>query len=136
MQENHYVMKILTLKIIILLLLFITNLTNKIYAQTSNINVSQDIKFEELLNEKRKMNGSTTNSDRFRLQIFNGDSETAKNTLSDFKKNYKYLDGTIVFFTPIYKVWVGNFKTRIEAEKNLLDLKKKYPSIFLIKPNK
>jgi len=36
----------------------------------------------------------------------------------------------------LYKVWVGNFKTRIEAEKNLNDLKKKYPNAFLIKPNK
>ena len=46
------------------------------------------------------------------------------------------MDATIVFSTPMYKVWVGNFKTRIEAEKNLNTLKKKYLNAFLIKPNK
>jgi hypothetical protein len=41
------------------------------------------------------------------------------------------------FFIPqAYKVWVGNFKTRIEAERNLKDIKLKYPNAFLIKPNK
>ncbi|MFY7956685.1 MAG: SPOR domain-containing protein, partial [Flavobacterium macrobrachii] len=59
-----------------------------------------------------------------------------KKTLISFKKENKNMDGTIVFSTPMYKVWVGNFKTRIEAEKNLQTLKKKYPNAFLIKPNK
>lgn len=62
--------------------------------------------------------------------------KTPKKTLIDFKKEFKNLDATIVFSTPLYKVWVGNFKTRIEAEKNLQLLKKRYPTAFLIKPNK
>jgi hypothetical protein len=34
------------------------------------------------------------------------------------------MDGTIIFNTPNYKVWVGNYKSRIEAERNLIDIKK------------
>ena len=108
----------------------------KSVAQEGNINISQDPKFELLLNEKRKINSSITINDRYKIQIFNGDSENSKKTLTNFKKENKGQDGTIVFSTPIYKVWVGNFKTRIDAEKNLNDLKKKYPNAFLIKPNK
>jgi hypothetical protein len=33
------------------------------------------------------------------------------------------MDGTIIFNTPNYKVWVGNYKSRIEAERNLIDIK-------------
>jgi len=87
-------------------------------------------------NEKRKINSSITINDRYKIQIFNGDTENSKKTLLDFKRENKNIDATIVFSTPLYKVWVGNFKTRIEAEKNLNDLKKKYPNAFLIKPNK
>ncbi|TBX70956.1 SPOR domain-containing protein [Flavobacterium silvisoli] len=115
------------------LLLF---LSQKLVAQDGKINISQDPKFEQLLNEKRKINSSITINDRYKIQIFNGDSENSKKTLMDFKKANKDMDATIVFSTPMYKVWVGNFKTRIEAEKNLSDLKKKYPNAFLIKPNK
>jgi hypothetical protein len=105
-------------------------------AQDEKIAVKQDPKFEQLLNEKRKINSSITINDRYKIQIFNGDSENSKKTLMDFKKENKDMDATIVFSTPMYKVWVGNFKTRIEAEKNLNALKKKYPNAFLIKPNK
>ena len=111
-------------------------LTQKSYSQEAKVSVSQDPKFEQLLNEKRKINSSITINDRYKIQIFNGDTESSKKTLMDFKKENKDMDATIVFSTPQYKVWVGNFKTRIEAEKNLNDLKKKYPNAFLIKPNK
>ena len=111
-------------------------LSQKSSAQDGKITVSQDPKFEQLLNEKRKINSSITINDRYKIQIFNGDTETSKKTLMDFKRENKNMDATIVFSTPLYKVWVGNFKTRIEAEKTLNDLKKKYPNAFLIKPNK
>lgn len=111
-------------------------LSQKSLAQLSKVTVSQDPKFEQLLNEKRKINSSITINDRYKIQIFNGDTENSKKTLMDFKRDNKNMDATIVFSTPLYKVWVGNFKTRIEAEKNLNDLKKKYPNAFLIKPNK
>lgn len=108
--------------------------TQKIYSQT--VTVSQDSRFEQLLAEKRKINASITINDRYKIQIYNGDAETCKKTLIDFRKNVKEYDGTIVFFTPIYKVWVGNFKTRLEAERNLIILKKTYLNAFLIKPNR
>ena len=107
-----------------------------IIAQETNLTLTQDPKFEQLLNEKRKINSSITVNDRYKIQIYNGDSETSKRNLSDFRKEYKNYDGTIVFSTPAYKVWVGNFKSRIEGERNLIELKKKYPNALLIKPNK
>lgn len=111
-------------------------LHQKSYSQEAKVSVSQDPKFEQLLNEKRKINSSITINDRYKIQIFNGETENSKKTLLDFKRENKNIDATIVFSTPLYKVWVGNFKTRIEAEKNLNDLKNKYPNAFLIKPNK
>lgn len=107
-----------------------------LYAQDTNVAVTQDPKFEQMLNEKRKINSSITVNDRYKIQIYNGESETAKKTLTDFRSAFKNFDGTIVFSTPTYKVWIGNFKSRIEAERNLAEVKKKYANAFLIKPNK
>jgi hypothetical protein len=126
LKEIKFIFSILTLVF----------MCQKSYSQDAKVSVSQDPKFEQLLNEKRKINSSITINDRYKIQIFNGDTENSKKTLLDFKKENKNIDATIVFSTPLYKVWVGNFKTRIEAEKNLTDLKKKYPNAFLIKPNK
>jgi hypothetical protein len=113
------------------LLIFAFNAT----AQDGNITVNQDYKFEQLLNEKRKTNVSNAVNDRYKIQIFSGESDKAKNTLNQFRQEFSTLDGTIIFFTPNYKVWVGNFKTRIEAERNLIVIKKSYTNVHLIKPN-
>lgn len=110
-------------------------LTENISAQEITISVSQDSKFEALLAEKRKINVGNVANNRYKIQLFSGDNESAKKVLTDFRKENKYIDGTIVFNTPNYKVWVGNFKTRIEAERNLIELRKKYSNLLLIKPN-
>lgn len=110
--------------------------TSYINAQDANISVSQDPKFEQLLNEKRKTNVSNAVNDRYKIQIFSGDSEKAKKTLTEFKQEFSDIDGTIIFNTPNYKVWIGNFKSRIEAERNLIKIRKKYTNVHLIKPNK
>ena len=105
-------------------------------AQDTKPKITQDPRFEQLLAEKRRINASITINDRYKIQIFTGDAVTSKKALTDFRKNNKNTDATIVFHTPIYKVWIGSYKTRIEAEKKLEQLKKNYPNAFLIKPNK
>lgn len=105
-------------------------------AQNQNSSLSQDPKFEQLLNEKRKINPSLTVNDSYKIQIYNGGSENAKKTLNEFKQEFKDIDATIVFNTPNYKVWVGNFRTRIEAEKTLADIKDRYKNVLLIKPSR
>ena len=115
-------------------LLFFLN--SNCFSQETKSSINQDPRFSQLLNEKRKINSSITINDRYKIQIFTGDSESSKKALTDFRKANKNTDATIIFSTPIYKVWIGSYKTRIEAEKKLSDLKKKYPNAFLIKPNK
>lgn len=118
--------------------LLVTSLffNQKAFAQTVKFNIIQDQKFENLLNEKRKINSSITVNDRYKIQIFYGTNEEAKKALSAFRKEYRNLDGTIVYSNPTYKVWVGTFKTRIEAERNYKEILKKYPNALLLRPNK
>jgi SPOR domain len=129
-------MRILTPSKRVFLTLTMFTLAYNIHAQDQNLTLNQDPKFEQLLNDKRKINTSINTNDTYKIQIFSGKSEEAKKTLSDFKREYSNIDGTIIFNTPNYKVMVGNFKTRIEAERNLAGIKKRYKSVFLIKPGK
>ena len=129
-------MRILTSTNIIYLTITLCIYNNKLIAQDLNINIHQDPKFEQLLNEKQKINSTIAVNERYKIQIFSGESEKAKKTLNEFKQEFKDLDGTIVFNTPNYKVWIGDFRTRIEAEKYLIDIKKKYDNVLLIKPQK
>lgn len=98
--------------------------------------IQQDPKIEQLLAEKRKANAAITINDKYKIQIFFGTIDDAKKNLALFKKEFKNTDGTIVFSNPSYKVWVGSYRTKIEAEKALLSIKKKFTSALIINPNK
>lgn len=111
-------------------------LSENIFAQNTKNNIEQDLKIEQLLSEKRKNNPSITINDKYKIQIFYGNIEDSKKTLTQFKKEFPKTDGTIIFNNPSYKVWVGSFKNKIEAENHLIYIKKKYLSAVIINPNK
>lgn len=129
-------MKNSSIKTSILLAFLITTSLAKLQAQNKNTISNQDPKVEQLLNEKRKSNTSLSINNRYKIQIFSGISELAKKTLNEFKLDNKNTEATIIFQTPNYKVWVGNYRTRMEAERNLIEFQKKYKNILLIKPSK
>ena len=110
--------------------------SQNIFSQTKKSNIEQDEKIEKLLLEKRKNNSAITINDKFKIQIFFGNIKESKKTLIAFKKDFSQTDGTIIFSNPSYKVWVGSFKSKIEAEKAIITIKKKYPSSVIIEPNK
>lgn len=129
-------MKIIPLKMPLFLILVITISIAKLNAQSKNTIINQDPKVEQLMNEKIKINNSLSINDRYKIQIFSGVSDIAKKTLHEFKQENKNEDATIIFQTPNYKVWVGNYRSRMEAERNLIEIQKKYKNVLLIKPTK
>ena len=118
----------------------LTIIISAIFALSSsaqeNVKVTQDSKIMELLKLKNKMNNSATQNDTYKIQIFYGTSDEAKKKNAAFKKDFKDIETTIVFTSPTFKVWAGNYKMRIHAEKALVEIKKKYPTALLIKPSK
>ena len=127
-------MKILRKRSFLLLTVIAALAFSKVQAQEQNINVSQDSRFEKLLNEKRRINASVASTDHFKIQIFNGSTDEARKVLNAFRREFPQLEATVVFNTPNYKVVAGNFKTRIAAEHDLIDIKKSYKNALLIRP--
>ena len=109
---------------------------NDNFSQEIKTTFTQDLKIEQLLKEKRKINQIISANESYKIQIFYGNSNDSKIKLQEFKKDFKDFEGTIVYSNPNYKVWIGNFETRLEVEKALLEIKKKYPAALLIKPTK
>ena len=104
-------------------------------AQDGKTNISVDPKIDQLLKEKRKLNTGLFLNEAYKIQIFYGNKKKKKKKLQEFKREFKDLDGTIIFNSPNYKVWIGNFKTRIEVERAMFDIKKKHPTALIIKPS-
>jgi hypothetical protein len=120
-----------------ILLLFISSLSSiQAFGQVERISLTADPKFEQLLTEKRKINMSLSINEGYKIQIYNGDSESSKRELNRFKTDFNYLDATIIFNTPYYKVWVGGFKSKIDAQRHLIEIQRKFSNSIIIKPNR
>ena len=105
-------------------------------AQNLNSTLIQDNKISNILDEKRKINSKITINDTYKIQIYHGNAEGAKKILSDFNSHFNAQDAAIIFVTPNYKVWVGSYKSRIEANKALNEIRKIFDRALIIKPNK
>ena len=105
-------------------------------AQTGQVNVQQSEVIPQLLETKSDMTRKGRLGDRFNIQIFNGDNNAASDVLRQARAKYSNLPSDIIFETPNYKVLLGNFRNRLEADRALLQIKQDYPSAFIPKPRR
>lgn len=105
-------------------------------AQTGTTTVIQDPKIEQLIALKADMSLEGELADRYKIQIFSGNLNSAQVALKKFLNKVGLWRGKITYETPNYKVWVGNFRNRLEADRALIAVKKEFPSAFIFKPER
>ena len=105
-------------------------------AQEGQVSIEQDEKITELLELKTQMTKDSRLGDRYRIQLFSGDNNEASKIIKEYRSLYPEWISTIVYETPNYKVWVGNFRNSLEADRALLEIKKTFPAAFRFKPEK
>ncbi len=70
-------------------------------------------------------------SSSYKIQLFYGSLEDAHTTLKKFKFNFENWEGSIKYETPNYKVWVGDYRNKIDADRALLKINEKFPGAFV-----
>lgn len=124
-----------------LLLLFIVPLPFYLPAQDTSqlvepgkITIVQDSRIETLLNKKMEVNKKTDGKTAgYRVQIhFGGDSQEAKKIKADFINTYSDVPAYYIYEQPNFKIRVGDFKTKLEAQKFLKQIKSEFPASFVV----
>ncbi|MFD2822234.1 SPOR domain-containing protein [Lacinutrix iliipiscaria] len=129
-------MKLIKIKVASIIVMILSVFTSICYAQQGEITVNQDQKITELLKLKKEINSNEDSSDRYKIQIYSGRRISAEKSKSDFDSSYREWSSKMVYETPNYKVWVGSFRSRLEADRALLKIKKTFPNAFIFKPKK
>lgn len=106
------------------------------YGQSIGNRISQDSLINSLLDLKTEMTKDSKLGDRYRIQIGSSESlKTAEKIEKKFKKEFEEKwPVELKYESPNYKVWVGNFTTRLETERVYSKLKDDYKSAFVFKP--
>lgn len=105
-------------------------------AQNASSTVKQDPKINELLALKTQLTKDNELTDRYKIQLYSGERERAYSTLKTYRNKVGTWSSSIEYQTPNYKVWIGNYRNRLEADRALLKIKKSFPSAFIFKPDR
>ncbi len=103
------------------------------FAQQGNINIEQDEKIDKLLELYKTAQGD---SDYYRIQVGFGSFAKAQRIKSEVEIDFPNLASKIDFDSPTYRVRVGRFKNKLDAERKFLKVRAKYPDAMLLKPKK
>lgn len=99
--------------------------------------VTKDPQIDSLIARRLELNragltGNNVTLSGFRVQIFSGlDRQMAYSEQAKFKTRYPAVNAYISYTQPNYKLRVGDFRSRLEAEKFMNELKKYYTSMFI-----
>lgn len=122
-------------KLSFLALLFVSTLPD-LQAQQGVVTINQDKDIDKLLEFKKDL--ATVNA--FTIQIFSGSSRSARSDAQAIKTQVTTLfpdwANFIEYEQPNYKIRVGNFRTRLEADRALITVKKSYANAFILQPKK
>ena len=126
------------LKKYLVVLLILT--TWMVYGQNENqgnISINSDPRIDELVKLHVAYNEAFPFMPGYRIQIFMESGNEALNQAEKvkdvFNEKYKNNNAYLIFVAPYYRVRVGDFRTRLEAEKFLQRIIKKYPNAWVIK---
>ncbi|WP_179344295.1 SPOR domain-containing protein [Winogradskyella ursingii] len=111
------------------LVVFFFSLT--LNAQKGEVKIIQDSDIDKLLEFKKDIK----TSDIYKIQVYQSiDPDKAQSAKANFLDSYSEWPVDIVWNTPNYKVWVGNFATRLEADRAWAKIKRKYMNAIIFQP--
>lgn len=108
--------------------------TNSISAQKLS-NIELDM-VKKLIKDKHSMESSNELKSTYKLQIFSGTLDDAEKTQENFESLDLDISSKIIYQTPYYKVWVGNYRNRIQADRAFEKIKSEYPNTLIIRPGR
>ena len=89
------------------------------------INSSDNVKL--LLEIKKDVNKS---NGELKIQVFSGSRTDAEEILKKFNLDFPESKAVMTYETPNYKIWTKALKNKLEADRELIKIRKKYNQAF------
>lgn len=123
----------LTLGVFLVGIFFLT--PEKLIGQNNPATIETTQEVADLIERKVEINKEVFASQYYAIQLYYGNYTAAKNILNEFTTVFPDWETELSFETPNYKVRVGRFKNLNLANQKLEEIRKIYPSAFLLEPN-
>lgn len=113
---------------------FLTFLGISAIGQTKEgiVRVETSAHVDEMLAQKKEYNKSIDSFDGYKIQIYYGTEKKCYEVKEEFDLLFPDTETVIIFSTPQWKLQVGNYKTRLEADHAMVNIKKEYPAAIVL----
>lgn len=91
---------------------------------------------KELSSAKSELESKFKLKSVFKIQVFSGTIHDAKKVKNDYDQLDLDFSSMIFYESPNYKVWVGSFRTKLDADRAFLELKNDFPHAFVFQPGR
>ncbi len=72
--------------------------------------------------------------DRYTIQIFQGENQNALATKSKYDALHLQWKSELRYSSPDFKIWIGKYRSKLEADRALLEIQKNFPNAKVLKP--
>ena len=110
--------------------------SNLLIGQNATITINEDEKILEILALKKSLEVENKLAVGYTIQLYYGELNEANKIIREYRNHFDSWPASIEYETPNYKVWVGSFSSRFEADRTRLAIKDKFPSAFILKPDR
>jgi hypothetical protein len=133
-QENNFGHRIVFLLPLVLLMLPVMGFSQK----TGKVEmIVGDYRINSLVEKHKTWCDNRGSISGFRIQIFfdsgNNSKSKAVSAMSEFRSKHSKVEAYLMFQEPNYKVRVGDFRSRMDAQRFLHKLGDSYPNAFIVK---
>ncbi|MGB1043332.1 MAG: SPOR domain-containing protein [Tenacibaculum sp.] len=109
---------------------FIIMLATSIFTGYSQENQANNKDIISLIEKKRAYNKH--NGTGFRIQLYNGLERTAKSLRGKFQVEFPGTYTKLSYDAPEWKIQVGNYKTRLHADRALNEIREKFSGAIVV----
>ena len=111
-------------------LLFLIVLLTTSYSAFSQNKTNKSAEIKSIISKKRSFNNAYGFG--YRIQLYNGNEQKARKFKALFGVEFPGNFSKLVYNAPEWKVQVGNYKTKLEADKDLIKFQEKFSGIIVV----
>lgn len=97
-----------------------------------DLRVESSASINELVEQKKAFNKAQNSYPGYKIQIYYGSEKECYEIKDEFTSLFPEIPTSIIFSTPQWKLQVGEYQTRLEADNSIQTIKKEYPSAIVL----
>jgi len=101
-------------------------------SKEGTVRIESSAHIDEMVAQKKDYNKTIETLQGYKIQIYYGSEKKCYEVKDEFSSLFPNIATSIIFSTPQWKLQIGNYRTRLEADHAMVNIKKEYPAAIVL----